>query len=216
MPAGQRSGMRSPRYATGQVHPKKAIYSIGASASEAAAAGCPNRSSVPRQGVDARENCSWSKAPGGPVSLGKKPNDAVRRRCRAAVAALACEPAPRRAAAIRSIGSGWAIEALSCAIVNAGLSRTMLRQLLVGGIVSLGNLAVHAVVMTLVVTVVRRVGLGAPARTAPPAPTSRPTAQPRTRACGGFCRKERGGRASAAHLEVSRDLSNRYSPQTPK
>ena len=34
----------------------------------------------------------------------------------------------------------------------------MLRQLLVGGIVSLGNIAVHAMVMTLVVTVVRRVG----------------------------------------------------------
>jgi hypothetical protein len=34
----------------------------------------------------------------------------------------------------------------------------MFRQLLVGGIVSLGNIAVHAIVMTLVVTVVRRVG----------------------------------------------------------
>ena len=34
----------------------------------------------------------------------------------------------------------------------------MLRQFLVGGIVSLGNIAVHAMVMTLVVTVVRRVG----------------------------------------------------------
>ncbi len=33
----------------------------------------------------------------------------------------------------------------------------MLRQLLVGGIVSLGNIAVHAMVMTLVVTVIRRV-----------------------------------------------------------
>src|SRR5829696_8503616 len=35
---------------------------------------------------------------------------------------------------------------------------TMFRQLLVGGIVSLGNIAVHAIVMTLVVNVVRRVG----------------------------------------------------------
>ena len=34
----------------------------------------------------------------------------------------------------------------------------MFRQLLVGGVVSLGNIAVHAIVMTLVVTVVRRVG----------------------------------------------------------
>jgi len=34
----------------------------------------------------------------------------------------------------------------------------MLRQLLVGGIVSLGNIAVHASVMTVVVNVVRRVG----------------------------------------------------------
>jgi len=34
----------------------------------------------------------------------------------------------------------------------------MFRQLLVGGIVGLGNIAVHAIVMTLVVTVVRRVG----------------------------------------------------------
>jgi hypothetical protein len=34
----------------------------------------------------------------------------------------------------------------------------MFRQLLAGGVVSLGNIAVHAIVMTLVVTVVRRVG----------------------------------------------------------
>jgi hypothetical protein len=34
----------------------------------------------------------------------------------------------------------------------------MLRQLLVGGIVSLGNIAVHASVMTVVVNVGRRVG----------------------------------------------------------
>ena len=34
----------------------------------------------------------------------------------------------------------------------------MFRQLLVGGVVSLGNIAVHAIVMTLVVNVVRRVG----------------------------------------------------------
>jgi Ion channel len=34
----------------------------------------------------------------------------------------------------------------------------MLRQFLVGGIVSLGNIALHAIVMTLLVAVVRRVG----------------------------------------------------------
>src|SRR3954451_10836341 len=34
----------------------------------------------------------------------------------------------------------------------------MLRQFLVGGIISLGNIAVHAAVMALVVDVVRRVG----------------------------------------------------------
>ena len=34
----------------------------------------------------------------------------------------------------------------------------MFRQLLVGGVVSLGNIAVHAIVMTLVVKVVRHVG----------------------------------------------------------
>ena len=43
-------------------------------------------------------------------------------------------------AAVRSVGSGWAIEGRSRAIVAAGLSRTMLRQLLVGGI----NVAVDA------------------------------------------------------------------------
>ena len=97
-----------------------------------------------------------------PYPSGKKPNEprSVRRRSRAALAASACEPARRRAAAVRSIGSGAGGQPRRSRAPSPPpvLSRTMLRQFLVGGIVSLGNIAVHAMVMTLVVTVVRRVG----------------------------------------------------------